>query len=147
MPRRNREAEIRQAVEAYVAKVEFESPEQSSLDVKYVANMLKLSRTTLYKYGLDKVLNQAAKRQQEHAREVTLPAHKRSPAVQLHAAHEALKDVKAQNIALLAKIAIIEANAVVLGINPEDLYKPILKPIHTVSRAGSRSKGRNRRSS
>jgi hypothetical protein len=47
---------------------------------------------------------------------------------------------------LLAHLAIIEANAVRLGIDPEELYKPILKPVHMVSRAGTHSRRHNGRS-
>jgi hypothetical protein len=146
MPRRNRKAGIRQAVETYIAEAEFQRPEQAPLDVKFVANKLKVSRTTLYEYGLNEDLKQAAQRQLEHAREADLPPHKRSLEIQFQLARDALKDVEARNRSLLAQMAIIEANAVRLGINPEELYKPLLKPIHTVSRAGTRSKQPNRRS-
>jgi hypothetical protein len=140
MPRRNRASEIRQAAEAYIAEAEFQTPDQAPLDVKFLAKTLKVSRTTLYEYGIDEDLKQAAERQRKRIHEADLPMHKRSLEVRLHAAHEALKTVEARNTALLARMAIIEANVTQLGIDPEILYKPILKPVHTVSRAGTRSK-------
>src|SRR5215813_5587897 len=47
-----------------------------------------------------------------------------------------------KNKKLVAQIAIIEVNAARLGIDPEELYKPIPKPIRTVSRAGATSRKR-----
>ena len=38
---------------------------------------------------------------------------------------------------LVGRIAIIEANAGRLGIDPEELYRAILKPVRSMSRAGS----------
>jgi hypothetical protein len=59
-----------------------------------------------------------------------------------------LEKERERNKALVARIAIMEANAARLGFDPEEMYKPILKPVRTVSRAGAirgtgrRGKGR-----
>ena len=45
---------------------------------------------------------------------------------------------------LIARIAIMEANAARLGFDPEEMYKPILKPLRGVSRAGSGGKWHGR---
>jgi len=37
---------------------------------------------------------------------------------------------------LVGRIAIMEANADRLGIDPEEIHQPILKPVRTMSRAG-----------
>jgi len=42
------------------------------------------------------------------------------------------------------RIAIMEANAARLGFDPEEMYKPILKPLRGVSRAGSGGKRHER---
>ena len=38
----------------------------------------------------------------------------------------------------------MEANAARLGFDPEEMHKAILKPVRTMSRAGSRKPGRRR---
>jgi hypothetical protein len=48
-----------------------------------------------------------------------------------------LEKERERNKALVARIAIMEANAARLGFDPEEMYKPILKPVRTVSRAGT----------
>ena len=45
---------------------------------------------------------------------------------------------------LIARIAIMETNAARLGFDPEERYKPILKPLRAVSRAGSGGKWQGR---
>ena len=42
---------------------------------------------------------------------------------------------------LVGRIAIMEANAARLGFDPEEMYKPILKPVRTMSRAGQAGAG------
>jgi hypothetical protein len=37
---------------------------------------------------------------------------------------------------LVGRIAIMEANAALPGFDPEEMHKPILKPVRTMSRAG-----------
>ena len=49
-----------------------------------------------------------------------------------------LEKERERNKALVARIAIMEANAARLGFDPEEMYKPILKPVRTTSRAGAR---------
>ena len=43
------------------------------------------------------------------------------------------------------RIAVIEANAGRLGIDPEELYRAILKPVRSLSRAGSNMNGARKR--
>jgi len=38
----------------------------------------------------------------------------------------------------------MEANAARLGFDPEEMHKPILKPVRTISRAGSKKPRRSR---
>jgi hypothetical protein len=48
-------------------------------------------------------------------------------------------------LALVTRIAIMEANAARLGFDPEEMFKPILKPVRATSRAGtSTDAGRKR---
>jgi hypothetical protein len=52
------------------------------------------------------------------------------------AAEEIEKERERSN-GLVGRIAIMEANAARLGFDPEEMHKPILKPIRTMSRAGA----------
>ena len=50
-----------------------------------------------------------------------------------------------RNRQLVGRIAVIETNAGRLGIDPEELYRAVLKPVRSMSRAGSNNNGaRNR---
>ena len=42
---------------------------------------------------------------------------------------------------LVGRIAIMEANVARLGFDPEEMHKPILKPVRTMSRAGQGGAG------
>ncbi len=49
---------------------------------------------------------------------------------------EEVKQAEVRNKHLVARIALVEANAVRLGIDPEELYRPMMKPVRAVSHAG-----------
>ena len=55
----------------------------------------------------------------------------------VHGLSQELENERERNKALGARIAIMEANAARLGCDPEEMYKPILKPARTTSQAGS----------
>jgi hypothetical protein len=50
---------------------------------------------------------------------------------------EELEKERERSKGLVGHIAIMEANAARLGFDPEDVHKPILKPVRTISRAGT----------
>ena len=50
---------------------------------------------------------------------------------QVHGLSQELEKERERNKALVARIAIMEANAARLGFDPEEMYKPILKPVRT----------------
>jgi hypothetical protein len=56
-----------------------------------------------------------------------------------------LEKEQERNRQLVGRIAIIEANAARLGIDPEELYRAVLKPVRSMSRAGSNMNGGHKR--
>ena len=67
MPRPSSRDATRQKVRNYLAIAEGNLPSEYPLTILSVAAALGISRTTIYKYGLDKEINTAAKRQQENS--------------------------------------------------------------------------------
>jgi transcription termination factor Rho len=127
---------------------ETHAPEESPLDVRSVAAALGVSPTTLYKYGFNREINAAEQRQREDVHVSGREIERRSFHDQVQGMSQELEKERERNKALVARIAIMEANAARLGFDPEEMYKPILKPVRTVSRAGAirgtgrRGKGR-----
>ncbi len=145
MPRSSLREELTSRLHEYLVIAELHSPEEYPLDVKSVAEALNVSRTTVYKYALDEDIAAASQRQWERAYNSGRRT-KRSMIeeiiselkARLHLAEERIKQ-------LIARLAMVEANAARLGINPEDLYRPILNPIRNVSHAGSNISGGKKR--
>ena len=136
MPRQSQQEKITTALHAYLATAEKHTPEEYPLDVRSVAKALEVSPTTVYKYQLQEYICIAAQRQQENAKQVSkkLPSH--SPKERLQRLGEELKLAESHNKHLVARLALVEANAARLGIDPEELYRPVLKPVRMVSHAG-----------
>ncbi|MCZ7673736.1 MAG: hypothetical protein M5U34_44800 [Chloroflexi bacterium] len=108
-----------------------------------MAAAVGVSRTSLYKYDLAIEIKAAADRQRENVglSDTTLPPYRLGNVVRQLRQELALAETR--NKALLGQINIIEANAARLGVDPEELYRPLAKPVRSVSQAG---RGRNRRS-
>lgn len=136
MPRHNQQEELTTALRAYLAEALKHSPEEYPLDARSVAKALGVSPTTLYKYRFQEPIREAAQRQQENAKQASKKASLYSPKERLHKLSEELKLAEERNKHLVARLALVEANAARLGIDPEELYRPVLKPVRTISHAG-----------
>jgi hypothetical protein len=137
MPRKSQREIVRQKVRDYLAIAEASSPDDHPLNVRSVAARLKVSPTTLYKYQLSGEIHAAEKRQRENAKLSGKLIERRTFADHLRDLSREVEKEKEKNKKLVAQIAVIEANAARLGIDPEELYRAIAKPIRTTSRAGS----------
>ncbi len=140
MARRNRCHEITDAVKAYIENAEEKSPDESPLDVKRVAAELRLSRTTLYNYGLDKLIAEGAERQRARADQVKGGDKRSAERAMIQRLRAELAQAVEQNKQLMARLCLVEANAVNLNIDPEHLYRVIPKPDCTTSFAGRENK-------
>jgi hypothetical protein len=135
MPRSSVREDLRQRLREHLALAEAHPAE--ALDVRSVAAALGVSPTTLYKYGFNREINAAEQRQLECGHLSGKEIERRSFHDQVLGLSQELERERERNKALVARIAIMEANAARLGFDPEEMYKPILKPVRTVSRAGT----------
>ena len=94
------------------------------------------SHTTLYKYGFNREINAAEQRQRENAFIAGAAIEHDYFKNQIRALAEELEKERERSKGLVGRIAIMEANAARLGIDPEQMHAPILKPVRTMSRAG-----------
>ncbi len=135
MGRKSQEAELTAAVQEYLEAVRRGQPDVCQLDVKSVAAALGVSRTSIYKYGLDKSIREA---QQQQAAEGS--GKPRQLSHMLADLRQELKQTEIRNKALLRRLNVVEANAARLGIDPEELYRPLVKPVRVLFHAGRSKK-------
>jgi len=145
MPRVSVRDQLRQRLREHLAIAEAHAPDETALDVRSVAAALGVSPTTLYKYGFNCDINVAEQHQRENALLSGPAIEKRFFEGQLDQLKTELEKEQERNRQLVGRIAIIEANAGRLGIDPEELYRAILKPVRTMSRAGSNMNGARKR--
>lgn len=149
MPRSSVREDLLRRVRDHLAVAEAYPAEECPLDVRSVAAALSVSPTTLYKYGFNREINAAEQRQRKDGHVSRSEIERRSFHDQVHGLSQELEKERERNKALVARIAMMEANAARLGFDPEEMYKPILKPVRTVSRAGTvyglRRRGHERR--
>ncbi|HYR90968.1 MAG TPA: hypothetical protein VE422_43315 [Terriglobia bacterium] len=67
MSRKNVREELKRRLLDHLAIAETHAPEECELDVRSVAAALRISPTTLYKYGFNREINAAAQQQRENA--------------------------------------------------------------------------------
>jgi hypothetical protein len=115
---------------------ETHTSEEYALDVRSVSTALRVSPTTLYKYGFNRQINAAEERQRQNAGSTGAAIERDYFKNQLRALTEELEKERERSKNLVGRIAIMEGNAARLGIDPEEMHKPILKPVRTMSRAG-----------
>ena len=144
MPRSSVREDLQRRLSEHLAVIETHPPEECPLDVRGVAAALGVSPTTLYKYGFNREINAAEQRQRENGHASGKEIERRCFRDQVSGLSEELEKERERNKTLVGRIAIMEANAARLGFDAEEMYKPILKPVRTTSRAGARSVGRFR---
>jgi hypothetical protein len=113
-------------------------------DVRSVAAALGVSPTTLYKYGLNGEINAAERRQRENAPLSGAAIERRYFQDQITHLNAQLEQERERSKGLVRRIAIMEANAARLGFDPEEMHKPILKPVRAMSRTGTNRSGAGR---
>jgi hypothetical protein len=141
MGRKNKQEEVTGAVRAFLETAERCPADEVAIDVKSVATAIGVSRTSLYKYGLAVEIQAAAERQRNRIglSGAALKQHRLEDTVRR--LRQELEQAEARNKGLLAQMNIIEANAARLDVDPEELYRPLAKPVRSVSHAG---RGRRR---
>ena len=127
MGRKSQEIELTAAVKEYLRMAELSQLDARLLNVKSVTAALGVSRTSIYKYGLDELIREA---QQKQISDGHAKPHKLNDL--LANLRQELKQSKIRSKALLAQLNLVEANAARLGIDPEELYRPLVKPIRVL---------------
>jgi hypothetical protein len=128
--------ELKRRLMEHLAIAETHPPEERALDVRTVAAVLRVSPTTVYKYGFNREINAAEQRQRENAFIAGAAVEQDYFKGEIRRLTEELEKERERGKGLVGRIAIMEANAARLGFDPEEMHKPILKPIRTMSRAG-----------
>lgn len=136
MGRKNEQVRITTAVRTYLAAAEGQPSDKYRLDVKHVALAARVSRTSIYKYALDEEIRSAAKRQHEHAGMAGQSGRGTRWHELVRKLRAELSQAEARNKRLVAQLNLVEANAARLGIDPEALYQPMVKPIRDTPRNG-----------
>jgi hypothetical protein len=145
MPRSSNEEEVRKRVLAYLKTAEVGDPSNVPIDVRNVARRVQCSRTTIYKYHLDQEINLGRQRQANNNPETRKATKRRKERDRMRVLTLNLEEQQNIDKGLVARIALVEYNAARLGIDPEELYKPMPKPIRSASRAGTKNSSRKRR--
>lgn len=136
MPRQSQKEELTARLQAYLAVAEMHTVDEYPLDCRSVIKKLGVSPTTFYKYNLRELVDAAESRQRERGK-LTGKGSRFDPLKErVQKLKEEVKQAEERNKHLVARIALVEANAARLGIDPEELYRPVMKPIRTVSHAG-----------
>lgn len=136
MGRQNKREVVTKAVRAHLSLAESRSSDEYPLDVSSVAIAVGCARASLYNYGLQTEILAAAERQRKHQQ---LPA-KGGLKGQLHQLRVEMATMEQRSLALLERLNLVEANAVRLNIDPEELYRPLPLPPRQVSQAGRKKR-------
>ena len=144
MSRPSVQDKLKRRLMEHLAIAETYPPEERPLDVRSVAAVLRISPTTLYKYGLNRQINAADQRQRENAFTAGAAIEQDYFKGEIRRLTEEVEKERERSKGLVGRIAIMEANAARLGFDAEEMYKAILKPVRTTSRAGSPRPGRRR---
>ncbi len=146
MPRLSIHDELKHRLREHLALAETHPPQECPLDVRSVASLLRVSPTTLYKYGLNREINAAEQRQREETGRAGAVTEQQIYKDRIRDLTQELENERQRSKKLVARIAVMEANAARLGLDPEEMHRPLLKPLRSVSRAGGgNSAGTTRR--
>ena len=131
MARSSIREELKRRLRDHLALAETHLPEECPLDVRSVATALRISPTTLYKYAFNGEINAAEQRQRENMWLSGAAIEQQFYADQLRDLTTELQQERQRSKNLIARIAIMEANAARLGLrkaaSPDSAYNPSAK--------------------
>jgi hypothetical protein len=136
MSRKSVREELRRRLLDHLAIAETHAPQECVLDVRGVAAALHVNPTTLYKHGFNRDINAAERDSGKNAWGTGAAIEEDYFKNQIRALTDELEKERERSKNLVGRIAIMEANAARLGIDPEEMHQPILKPVRTMLRAG-----------
>ncbi len=92
-----------------------------------------VSPTTLYKHGFDEVIKATQTDQLENAELSGTKSERQIMAEQKRRLEAELAHANERNNHLIVHVCLVEANAALLGIDPEEFLNEIVKPVRDVS--------------
>jgi hypothetical protein len=135
MGRKSKREVVTEVVRTYLAQAEVHSADTHPLDVGSVAAAVGCARSSIYNYGLHNDILAAAQRQRERQ-----PTPRTGLKGLIHQLRDEITAMETRNLALLERLNLVEANAMRVGIDPEELYRPLLKPPRQTPGTGRRNK-------
>ena len=138
MPAPRKDQQIRTAVREYLDRAVESPAEEMPINNSVLARVANTTRTTLSKWICAEEIEKAVQRQSEN-RKIS-PAQKERRALEdmLQNRTREIDILRERNRTLLARLNLVEANAKRLGIDPEELIRPIPKPWRQQTNAGRR---------
>ena len=136
MSSRSKEEETRNKVREYLRTAVTESPDEYPISYMELQRQTGIDRRTVKKYMQDEI--EKAQKEQELNASGTTPAEKEKIAFQekIEARDQRIEELEEKNERLLKKLMLVESNAQRLGIDPDELYRPVRRPDQSVSNAG-----------
>lgn len=126
------ETELRAKVAAFLELAAIQPPTQQPISLRAVAAAVGHDRRVLKKYQLDRDIDLAFQQQRRLYRSAA-GKQKRSQDESVVALREELAQRTMQYERTIALLALTEANARRLGIDPEELHQPLTVPDRSVS--------------
>jgi hypothetical protein len=127
--------EVTKKVSEYLLVAETQPQEQAQLNTLAVAKLLNFDRKTLTKYGLDRIIVEAAERQKQNN-------HMSPRATESRSMHDLMRDREEEwrkrCEALVAKCCLAEGNAKRVGLDPLELWKPLTVSDRSAPHTGNR---------
>lgn len=138
MPAPRKDQQIRAAVRDYLDRAVESSAEEMPINNSVLARVANTTRSTLSKWLSNQEIEQAVTRQRENRK--LSPARKERRALEdmLQNRTREIDILRDRNRILIARLNLVEANAKRLGLDPEELVRPIPKPLRQQSHAGRR---------
>jgi hypothetical protein len=144
MPRSSKEEEVRKKILAYLKTAEVGDPADFPIDVRNISRRIRCSPTTIYKYSLEDEISASRERQANNNPETRRASKRQKDKDAIRAVRSELEEYSKINKRLVARLALVEHNAARLGIDAEELYKAMPKPIRSASRASGKTSPRKR---
>jgi hypothetical protein len=136
----SKKTETQQKVRSYLRRAVDLPPQEAPINYSVLQRKTGIDRRTVKKHMRYEI--EQAIREQALNENGASPADKEAEAFkeQMRRRDRRIESLKETNTNLLVRLALVEANAQRLGIDPDELYKPLRRPDRSVSKAGQGGK-------
>lgn len=140
MPNLNKKEQVRRDVADYLAEAVTRSPEEYPITKVKLAKVAGTTRVTLDRHVTNDEILDAIDQQQQNGKLSPAARERRDLAGRIADANARAQAAEESYRRVVAVLNLVEANARLMGIDPERLYRPIPKPLRQSSNAGKRGK-------